>query len=366
MKAVGLRVMIVVAFVGCSPGGAIAGALRALDASDVVGKASGVGSRPAVILRDGTVCAIEPIDPLECNPLVTIPAVAAKSIVAYGGGKFAGVFDLLGDGTPQVFVNYWPISNDPNCLPPNYDAHSSPNDACDAMALLVYRSSKDGYQLYLTLNAPTAGYGSGDAWFLGEFPRKAIFETRCGGSSGECLFYLDLHKRSLEPISDDYFLEGIPTFEDIDHNGNAEIFVPARGRDRTATQGAAVLRWTGDTYRVWWPHWKGPPYVIHAQLAYTGGDRFKEIVAVLDPAADVENGSPARELAVWKLIAGRWHLAAKTALAPSDGIASPVIEDVIPESRGARILLSNGDARSIFTCRYTDRKINCPLSKGES
>ncbi|MGD0118885.1 MAG: hypothetical protein ABSD30_12525, partial [Candidatus Binatus sp.] len=228
------------------------------------------------------------------------------------------------------------------------------------MALLVYRNTGSGYQRYLTLNAPTAGYGSGDAWFLDESVRKAIFETRCGGSSGDCLFYLDLRKRSLELLSDDYFIEGTPTFEDIDHDGNAEIFVPARGRDRTAGQGAVILRWTGNTYRVWWPNWKAPPpYVIHAQLAYVGGDHLREIVAVLDPGANVYNGSPARQLAVLRLVAGEWHLVAKTALPPSDGIADPTIEDVIPERRGARILLSGYDSGGPFTCRYSDRKITC-------
>lgn len=227
----------------------------------------------------------------------------------------------------------------------------------------MYRYSAKGYQRYLTLNAPSEGYGSGRAWSLDEFVRKAIFETRCGGSSGDCLFYLDLHKRALELISDDYFIEGTPTFEDIDRDGNAEIFIPARGRDRTATQGAALLRWTGTTYRVWWPNWKAPPpYVIHAQMAYVGGDHFREIVAVLVPGAEVGNGSPGRELAVWRLAAGEWHLVAKTALEPSDGIADPSIEDVIPEPHGARIVLSEGEEAGNLICRYSDRRISCPPS----
>jgi hypothetical protein len=315
-----------------------------------------------VILRAGTICALDANDHSQCTSLGSLPASDTKIIGDSSYANFDGVFDLLGDGVPQVFVDYWPQNNDPNCLPPyNKDRSTSGEAGCGAMALLVYRYSGGGYHRYLTLNAPSAGYAPG-AWFLDESPRKAIFETRCGGSSGECFFYLDLHKRSLEQISDDYFLEGKPTFEDIDHDGNAEIFIPARGRDRTATQGAAILRWTGTTYRVWWPDWKKPPYVIYAQMADIGGDNVKEIIAILDTGADWGFGSSVRELAVWELTAGKWRLVAKTGLSPSDAIGFPRLERVIPEPHGARILLSNGGAGGTFTCRYSGRKITCPPS----
>ncbi len=366
MKGIAARLVIVIAFVGGSFVCARAGTSRTFSDTDVVGKASGVGSRAAVVLRDGTVCTIDAIDPSQCSALGTLPAPVVK-IIHDNGGKFDGVFDLLGDDVPQVFVDYSPRYNDPNCLPPYNKTPnwtSGPAADCDAMALLVYRNSGNGYQRYLTLNAPTEGYGPGAAWFLDEYERKAIFETRCGGSSGSCFFYLDLHKRALELISDDYFLEGEPIFEDIDHDGNAEIFIPARGRDRTATQGAVLLRWTGSTYRVWWPQWKPPPYVIYAQTAYAGHDHIKEIVAILDSGADAENGSPARTLGVWRLSAGKWRLVAKTALPPAETMTTPTLDGIISDPHGARILLTIDDSGKSFVCRYSDRKITCPPSPG--
>ena len=360
VKANGAWLQIVLAFIGCSFPGANAGTLRTFSPSDVVGKATGVGSRAAVMLRDGTVCAVETIDRSKCTALVTVPTAVTK-IIAEDGGKFDGVFDLLGGGVPQVFVDYTPEFNDPNCLPPN---NTPPNwhgerNPCDAMALLVYRDSGKGYQRYLTLNASSEGYGPGKAWFLDESPRKAIFETRCGGSSGDCFFYLDLKKRSLEQISDDYFLEGKPVFEDIDHHGNAEIFIPARGRDRTATQGAALLKWTGTGYRVWWPDWNPAPYVMYAKMARVGSDRFKEIVAILDTGTDAEEGSLARDLGIWRLTAGKWNLVAKTGLPPSETIIAPALVRVIREPRGAQILVSGGEEGNL-TCGYSGRKITCP------
>ncbi|WP_331960912.1 hypothetical protein [Candidatus Binatus sp.] len=357
------RLLIILAFIGCSFVGANAGTLRTFSVTDVVRKASGVGSQPAVILRDGTVCAIEANDHSQCTSLGTLPASDAKIIGDSRTANFDGVFNLLGDGVPQVFVDYWPQYNAPDCLAPYNQTPYRPGEktGCDAIALLVYRYSGGGYQRYLTLSAPTEGYAPG-AWFLDESPRKAVFQTRCGGSSGECLFYLDLHKHSLEPISDYYFLEGEPVFEDLDHDGNAEIFIPARGRDRTAAQGAAILRWTGTTYRVWWPDWERPPYVIYAQIAQVGGDGFKEIVAVLDTRNDSIWGPSARELAVWKLAAGKWCLVAKTTLSPSDETGFPQLAGVIREPRGARILLTNGDEGGTLTCRYPGRKITCPPS----
>ena len=358
MNAIACGLLVVLAFLGCSFACANADTLRTFKAADVVGNATGVGSRAAVILRDGTVCTVDSVAGDECSPLGSLPSSVVK-IVRDADGRFDGVFDLLGDDVPQVFVDYWPTSKDPNCLPPNNDGTSWLDGTCDAMALLVYRNTGSGYQRYLTLNAPTAGYSSGDAWFLDEPVRKAIFETRCGGSSGDCLFYLDLCKRSLELISDDYFIEGTPTFEDIDHDGNAEIFVPARGRDRTATQGAALLRWTGTGYRVWWPDWKPPPYAIYAQMAYVGADHVKEIVAIVDPRTDVKDGSPARELGIWRLVAGKWHLVAKTGLPPTETLMAPTFDAVISEPHGARILISGYDSGGPLSCRYSDRKITC-------
>jgi hypothetical protein len=104
--------------------------------------------------------------------------------------------------------------------------------------------------------------------------------------------------------------------------------------------------------------------VIYAQTAYVGHDHLKEIVAILDTGADAENGSPARTLGVWRLTAGKWHLAAKTALPLAETMIAPTLEGIISDSKGARILLSIDDSGKAFVCRYSDRKITCPPSPG--
>lgn len=363
MKSIARQFFIAIAFIICSVIGPDADTIGTFTPADIAGRAEGVGSLPSVILRDGTVCATSVVDPRQCTALGAVSTSVAK-IVSDGGGEFDGVFDLLGDGVPQVFVDYWPLWNDPNCLPP----YNTPGDGpccCDAMALLVYRYSGHSYQRFLTLNAPTEGYGAGGAWFLDESPRKAIFETRCGGSSGDCLVYLDLIEHTLEPISDDYFLEGDPIFEEIDHDGNDEIFIPARGRDRTAAQGAALLKWTGNGYRVWWPDWKSPPYVIYAQLTRVGTDPLKEIVAVLDSGKNAGQGSNSRELGIWKLRSGKWQRVATAPLYPVADIGwtvvLPTLDKITSQPYGAEIFLSNSDG-STLTCRYADRKLTCPAA----
>ena len=97
--------------------------------------------------------------------------------------------------------------------------------------------------------------------------------------------------------------------EDIDHDGTAEIVLEGRGYDRTAVNGAALLRWQKDNYRIWWPNWLSLPYVMYAQMTDVDGDGSKEIVAILDPGKQ----SARRELGIWKLVEGEWKLVDKVA-----------------------------------------------------
>lgn len=79
--------------------------------------------------------------------------------------------------------------------------------------------------------------------------------------------------------------------EDIDHDGTAEIVLEGRGYDRTAVNGAALLRWQKDNYRIWWPNWLSLPYVMYAQMTDVDGDGSKEIVAILDQENSPLDGS---------------------------------------------------------------------------
>jgi hypothetical protein len=252
-------------------------------------------------------------------------------------GFFDGIFDIDGDGDPEIFLDYW---------------HSSD----DTITLVVFKKYENAYREYLRLSAPTEGYYSG-AWFLDERPfRKAVFRSRCGGSSGPCLWFLNLKKRSLDPITDD--IEGEPIFEDIDDDGQAEIFVPARGRDRTASQGAGLFHWNGASYQLWWPQWHSPPYVVYARMQDLDEKAPNDIVAVIDPKGD----SRLRELEVWKLSAQAWKLQSKIALPqePDDHLVTPYLRSVAGDARDA-IILDDG-ADGLLRCTYHAGSLVCPPS----
>jgi hypothetical protein len=362
MKTLAARLLTLVAFVACTFAHADGAALRQFTPADVAGKAEGVGSLPSVILRDGTVCAIDRSRPSQCAPLVKVPQKLVDAI-SKQFGQFDGLFDLLGDGPPQIFINYWPTSSSKEC-PKEYQDPDQ-GDYCDAIELLVFQHSRDGYRPYLTLYADSLGYAPG-AWFLNESPRKAIFQTRCVGSSGMCLYYLSLPKRVLDQIEGTATLQSSPTFEYFKHDRNAAIFVTDRGYDRNGAQGAALIHWTGHDYRQWWPDWYSPPYVMYARLVHVGGDSEKEIIAVLDSAdergSDVEDASHHRELGIWKLNADKWQLVTKTPLASVADIdmmvAYPTLDKITPDTDGAQISLSNYNGTT-FICRYAHDHLTC-------
>ena len=330
------------------------GRLRTIREDEVVSRTGGIGSIPGAILKDGTVCITQTEKSIRCRPLATIP----REVVATFGkepGFFDGIYDLDNSGAPEVFFDYWPSSDDPNC--PKQDREGS-DTRCDAIALLVYKKSDGTYREYAKLNAPTQGYSPG-AWFLSESPlRKALFQTRCGGSSGDCLFYLDWKNRALDSIADGLFMIEEPQILDLYGDGHHEIFLTARGYDRTAEQGAALLRWKDDTYRVWWPTWDSPPYVIYARLVKVDGDDRRDIVAVLDTGEQGYKESTLRELGIWKLTDGSWSLADKTKIPDSQAIGSPELADIKPGAGGAEVALAY-DGGTTVTCRYQDRKIAC-------
>ncbi len=288
----------------------------------------GKGSLPARLFPDGTVCLVDSNRPSVCRTrLVKIPREVKKAHSA----TFYGVFDLDGDGSPEVFVDYWSPFN---------------RTDGDNVVLLVFKKIRGKYRRYLRLKAESLGYNPG-AWFLDEQPYpKAVFMTRIGGSSGTGLFYLNLKTQSLDLISGPVLLEGHPEFPDLDGDGIAEIFLPGRGRDRTSRPGAAVLRWKKDGYEMWWPNWTGAPSVIYAALADMDGDKKKEIIAVLEPEemdldthVDGETESP-REFAAWKITTGGITLLSKTKLPDAKHLSEPAIGSISPA--GAIIQLKYG------------------------
>ena len=285
----------------------------------------GEGSLPARLFANGTVCLVDATKPSVCRKkLVKIPQRVRKAHSA----TFYGVFDVDGDGSPEIFLDYW----SPFGLQDN-----------DNVVLLVYKKIRGKYRQYLKLKAETYGYHPG-AWFLFESPHpKAVFMTRYGGSSGSGLFYLNLKNKSLDLISGPVFLEGHPEFVDLDGDGMAEVFLPGRGRDRTSQPGAAVLHWKDKGYEVWWPDWSGIPTVVYATLADLDNDGRKEIVAVLEPAKidfdeydDGKTLSP-RELAVWKVSKQGLSLFSRSNLPDAQSLSEPYFGRVPPFSSGIEL-----------------------------
>jgi hypothetical protein len=289
-----------------------------LSAATIDPAPSGKGSLPARLFSNGTVCLVDPDKPSFCRTrLLKIP----KTVMKAHSATFYGVFDLDGDGSPEVFFDYWS------------PFHRKDGDN---VTLLVYKKIHGKYRQYLRLKAESHGYNPG-AWFLNELPHlKAVFMARSGGSSGSGLFYLNLKKKSLDLISGPIILEGHPEFVDMNGDGIAEIFLPGRGRDRTSQPGAAVLRWNENGYEMWWPNWTGTPNVIYAVLADIDGDHKKEVVAVLKPdavdldkQADGKTKSP-RELAVWKITTKGMVLFSRSKLPDAKCLSEPTIGRVPP------------------------------------
>ncbi len=173
----------------------MAAAPMALNQNDVAFRTGGTGSISGALLKDGTVCTTTTDKSLSCDPIAKLPREVAGKI-----SFFDGIFDLDNSGAPEIFLEYWPTTDDPGC-PKESKGNADPGAPnCDAIVLLVYKKSGDTYREYVRLNAPTIGYWPG-AWFLQESPlRKAVFITRCAGSSGGCLFDLDWKRRALNPL----------------------------------------------------------------------------------------------------------------------------------------------------------------------
>jgi hypothetical protein len=340
----GLSCLVVTLMAACREG--------SIDPKDVLARASGAGSTPAMLLRDGTVCLTAGEGSVRCDKLTTLPADVVRKVTRYHG-TFYGVFDADNDGDPEVFLDYWPTSSDADCPNDYRDDPARPESNCGAVTLLVYKRSGSAYRERMKLNAPSMGYSPG-AWFFRESPvNKVLFSTRCGGSCGDCLFYLDSGQRALKEIGEGC-LQAEPTLEDADHDGVAEIFLQSRGYDRTAAQGAGLFHWKDGGYQQWWPKWPSPPYVIYAQMQDLDGDREKEIVAILDPAGE----SARRELGIWKLGQGEWKLADKVKLPEAgDAMPLPTFSRIAADSHGTEIALDYPD-RTV-RCRYQNQKIAC-------
>jgi hypothetical protein len=290
-----------------------------LDAATIDPAPLGNGSLPARFFSDGTVCLVDPSKSNVCGTrLLKIP----KTVMKAHSATFYGVFDVDGDGSPEVFIDHWSP----------FHRREGEN-----VVLLVYKKIRGKYRQYLRLKAESHGYNPG-AWFLNESPYpKAVFMTRSGGSSGSGLFYLNLKKKSLDLISGPIILEGHPEFVDMNGDGISEVFLPGRGRDRTSQPGAALLRWKENGYEMWWPNWTGTPNVIYAVLADVDGDMRKEIIAVLEPGTancdrqvDGEALSP-RELAVWKLTSEGMVVLSRSKLPDAKYLYEPTIGRVPPD-----------------------------------
>src|SRR5712692_4621610 len=137
---------------------------RMIGRSEVVARTGGTGSVPGALLRDGTVCITETEKSLRCQPLAKLPH-GVVDIFETQFSFFDGIYDLDDSGDPEIFLDYWPPTDDRNC-PTQYREKDA---RCDAIALLVYKKSGETYREYAKLSAPTLGYSPG-AWFIRESP----------------------------------------------------------------------------------------------------------------------------------------------------------------------------------------------------
>ena len=308
----------------------------------------GIGSLPSRLAPDGTVCLTDPKNPTACvKKLMRL----SRSVNGQDQLTFYGVFDVDHDGSPEVFVEYWPYWEEK-----------------DYVVLLVYKKVKGNYRVYAKCKAESIGH-SPAAWFLDEPPHpKALFMTRYGGSSGDGLFYLNLKKKSLDLVSNGVLLVDNPIVADFDGDGMAEVFLPGRGYDRTARPGAAVLHWREDSYKIIWPDWPGVPNIIDATLADLFMDGKKEVVAVLEPEKNDDNSilTGSRQLGIWrfenKSLVPLTSADLKKVKDPRESdIGLPSILRISPSKGEGHIILSydhDGDCK-ITDCHYGAERIIC-------
>ncbi|HWR89568.1 MAG TPA: hypothetical protein VN260_04880, partial [Dissulfurispiraceae bacterium] len=99
----------------------------------------GKGSLPARLFPDGTVCLVGSNEPSACRAkLMKVPQTVMKAHSA----TFYGVFDLDGDGSPEVFIDYWSPFN---------------RKDGDNVVLLVFKKIRGKYRQYLRLKARSHG-----------------------------------------------------------------------------------------------------------------------------------------------------------------------------------------------------------------
>lgn len=291
-------------------------------------EAIGVGSLPAKMYGDGSICLLDPSRPGDHGQLLfRLPdslQILRRRALAF---LLDGVFDLDRCGSPEVFMEY-----------------SGEDGELSGVTFLVFKRRSGRYLLDQELGARSEGYAPA-AWFLDESPkRRAIFMTRAEGSSGAGLFCLEAGQTDFQEIP--AFLTDYPDFVDLDKDGHAEICVPyfhGSGDDCWS-----LWHLQRGEYVRWWPERRKGPYVTDAKVADLDGHGCGSIVAVLMPRGPQGPDDPAwndvRHLAVWRLRDGEWREVAVTRLPDSEDPEYPEVSDVRREADGARIDLAYGES----------------------
>jgi hypothetical protein len=137
----------------------------------------------------------------------------------------------------------------------------------------------------------------------------------------------------------------------LDKDGVAEIVVKGCRSDiRDPAWDTGLIHWKDGAYKIWWPDWSSPPYVMGAELVDVDHDQQKELIAVLDVGGE----SVLRELGVWKLTKGiftlwkpTFTLVDKVKLPAREYLWSPTISKILPTSHGAEIELEYPENKTL-------------------
>jgi hypothetical protein len=94
--------------------GASAAGPRIINPGEVVMRTGGTGSVPGALLRDGTVCITPTEKSLQCRQLAKLSSETVNNLKR-PFSFFDGIYDLDSSGDLEIFFDYWPPNNDPNC-----------------------------------------------------------------------------------------------------------------------------------------------------------------------------------------------------------------------------------------------------------
>ncbi len=310
----------------------------AATAADSAGlDAVGEGSLPAHLDPDGTVWLREP-DGGRGRELLRLPDSLLADWRSAPAFRLEGVYDLDGDGRPEVYVQYWlPDYREwPPGEPHHDDGWDEPWDA--VVKVVELRDTGRGYAPARTLFARSGGFAPGTWFYRDGAQRRALF--RVHASEGEGASYYQLAPGSSRwQASEATQTEDAPAVAPIvlaaGEGRPCELAIPGPWR---------IVRWRASGGDVLWP--RGEDKVACQDLrAFDAGGRtaLVALVTTESSGADAQaDDSCPFALDVFERREGEWRKVASACLPTGDERGDLGLAHARTDGAGTRISVTFG------------------------